>query len=162
MAFTKRELNQLHNIITIASSLIEKAEAHVAAADAAKAEKAGQSIKDYVGDAKITSRGIFGRSRSKTFLGQVEEVAAGGGAGNLTAEHLDDFARFRAIQQTQNLLFDASKTNTLKDILRIVVPFGNAWNEVIANYLKLGAYDSVHAFRSFQRVYTGAVNADPD
>lgn len=129
---------------------------------AAKAEKAGQSIKDYVGDAKITSRGIFGRSRSKTFLGQVEEVAAGGGAGTLTAEHLDDFARFRAIQQTQNLLFDASKTNNLKDILRIVVPFGNAWNEVIANYLKLAAYDGVHALRSFQRVYTGAVNADPD
>ena len=40
MAFTKRELKQLHDIITITSSLLEKAEAHVSAAEAVRAEKA--------------------------------------------------------------------------------------------------------------------------
>lgn len=129
----------------------------------AKASAMNMSIADYIGDAKIAQRKAFtGRAKQKTFLQEVEKVAKEGGEGTLTAKELDDFARFRAIGDTQNLLFDASSTNNFKDAMRVIVPFGNAWNEVIARYLKFAAYDGVHAYRSFQRVYNGAVNADPD
>ena len=129
----------------------------------AKAAAAKMSIAEYIGDAKIAQRKAFtGRVGQKTYLQQLEDIAKGKGTGTLTAKELDDFARFRAIGDTQNLLFDASSTNNFKDAMRVIVPFGNAWNEVISRYLKFAAIDNVHMLRSFGRVWSGAVNADPD
>ena len=82
--------------------------------------------------------------------------------GNLTAKNLDEYAKALSLNQMENLLFDASNTNNLFDILRIVVPFGNAWSEVVGHYLSNSLVDGVHKYRTFSRFYTGAVNADPD
>lgn len=100
---------------------------------------------------------------SASTIKRIEKIAASTShKGTLTLEELDDFAKFRGLHETQNLLFDASNTNNLKDILRVVVPFGNAWNEVIARYLSFAMTDNIHMYRSFSRVYTGLAHSDPD
>jgi hypothetical protein len=82
--------------------------------------------------------------------------------GNMTMANLDEYAKALSLNQMEDMLFDASNTNNLKDILRIVVPFGNAWHEVVSHYISNSMVDGIHKYRTFQRFYSGAVNADPD
>lgn len=82
--------------------------------------------------------------------------------GNMTMANLDEYAKALSLNQMEDMLFDASNTNNLKDILRIIVPFGNAWSEVVGHYISNSMTDGIHKYRTFQRFYSGAVNADPD
>lgn len=82
--------------------------------------------------------------------------------GKLTMGNLDEYAKALSLNQMEEMLFNASNTNNLKDILRIVVPFGNAWSEVVGHYITNSMVDGIHKYRTFQRFYSGAVNADPD
>ena len=82
--------------------------------------------------------------------------------GKLTVGNLDEYAKALSLNSMEDMLFNASNTNNIKDILRIVVPFGNAWSEVVGHYLTNSMVDGVHKYRTFQRFYSGAVNADPD
>ena len=115
----------------------------------AVASKEGKNVGQYIGNAAVAKR--------------LEKIASKAShKGTLTVEELDDYAKFRGLSDTQNLLFDASSTNNLTDIARIIVPFGGAWSEVIGTYLKKSLHDNVHMYRQFSRVYNGARNADPD
>jgi hypothetical protein len=82
--------------------------------------------------------------------------------GTATAEELDEYARFMAVQQTKELLYDASNKSNLEDALRIIMPFAPAWREVLGTYLGFLKGNPVNTVRSFQRVYSGALGADYD
>lgn len=111
--------------------------------------KSGESIGRYIGNDKIVKR--------------LEEIAANPkGTGLLTADDLDEYAKMHALNGMEQMLFDASNTNNLKDILRIIVPFGNAWTEVVGSYLSRLPSDGIHMYRRFQQVYSGLSDADPE
>lgn len=113
------------------------------------AKKEGKSVGQYIGNESIAKK--------------IEKIAQKTNhKGTLTVQELDDYAKFRGLSDTQNLLFDASKSNNLTDIARVIVPFGGAWSEVIGTYLNKAMYDNVHMYRQFSRVYNGLRNADPD
>jgi hypothetical protein len=114
--------------------------------DNAKLE--GVSVGKYIGDDAIAKR--------------IEDIASKGGKGNISAEDLDDYARFLAIQKTKRLLYDASERSNLEDIMRIIAPFAGAWRDIVGTYMGFTATENVRALRSFQRIYTGAKYADPD
>ena len=114
----------------------------------AGAKEEGVSIGKYIGDEKTAAK--------------IEEIAKSGVKGTATAQDLDDYARFIALQKTKRLLYDAADRNNLEDIIRAVAPFAVAWREILGTYGTLGATENVRMMRSFQRVYTGAKYADPD
>ena len=82
--------------------------------------------------------------------------------GTATAQELDDYARFMALEETKGLLFDASNRTNLEDALRIIMPFAPAWREVLGTYIGFLKGNPIGTARSFQRVYTGALGADVD
>jgi hypothetical protein len=83
-------------------------------------------------------------------------------AGDVTIEELDDYAKYVAVNNMKELLYDASSRSNLQDALRIIMPFAPAWKEVIGTYAGFLKKNPIGSARSFQRVYTGIANADPD
>lgn len=83
-------------------------------------------------------------------------------AGDVTIEELDDYAKYVAVNNMKELLYDASSRSNLQDALRIIMPFAPAWREIIGTYAGFLKKNPIGAGRSFQRVYTGIANADPD
>ena len=83
-------------------------------------------------------------------------------AGDVTIEELDEYAKYVAVNNMKELLYDASSKSNLQDALRIIMPFAPAWREVIGTYASFLKSNPIGTGRSFQRVYTGIANADPD
>ncbi len=83
-------------------------------------------------------------------------------AGDVTIEELDDYAKYVAVNNMKELLYDASSRSNLQDALRIIMPFAPAWKEVLGTYAGFLKKNPIGSARSFQRVYTGIANADPD
>lgn len=105
---------------------------------------------------------FLGLGKKDNFVKRLEAAAAKrSGTGGATMTEIDDYARLIAVNKAKDMLYDASARNNLTDILRVVSPFAGAWAEIIGHYLSM-APSSPHMFRSFQRVYTGAREADPD
>jgi hypothetical protein len=86
-------------------------------------------------------------------------VVAGG---DVTIDELDEFAKVQAVNRMKELLYDASEKSNLQDALRIIMPFAPAWKEVLGTYAGFFKSNPIGASRSFQRIYTGIGNADPD
>lgn len=82
--------------------------------------------------------------------------------GTLTVEELDDYARWSGIQETKELLYDATNRNNLVDAMRVVAPFAAAWQDVMGTWLGFSRTHHVQLARTAQRVYTGLSGADPD
>lgn len=97
--------------------------------------------------------------------GVEETMTAAASAKNVrgaTITQIDDFARTKAIADTKEMLYDASSRNNLEDMMRVIAPFAVAWREIIGNWMTRMAYDGARIGRSYQRVYTGLSQADPD
>lgn len=88
-----------------------------------------------------------------------EAAAVANGEG--TIDQLDDYAQMLALNKTKETLYNASTRNNLEDIMRIIVPFGVAYREVMGTYIKLMAQDPTRIRRG-QLLYYGAENFDPD
>jgi len=116
----------------------------------AQVEKKAAALKispeEYLGDKKILQQM---RASTKT-------------AGDVTIEELDDYAKYVALNNMKELLYDASGKTNLQDALRIIMPFAPAWKEVISTYAAFLKSNPIGTGRSFQRIYTGIANADPD
>jgi len=110
------------------------------------AKEAGITPEKYVGDKQI-----IGRMRASTKT-----------AGDVTINELDEFAKVQAVTRMKELLYDASERTNLQDALRIIMPFAPAWKEVLGTYAGFFKSNPIGAARSFQRIYTGVGNADPD
>jgi hypothetical protein len=122
---------------------------------AAKAAEEGKNIRQYIGEGRF----VGGTKVTDVIenLPKRKNVT-----GTLTIGELDDYSRFQGISKTKELLYDAADRNNLMDALRIVMPFADAWKEVLGTYMSLGAQHNIHLIRKFGRVYTGLEEADPD
>jgi len=88
-----------------------------------------------------------------------DQLATGGGTG--TMQQLDQYATIRATNFVKDELFNATERNNLEDILRIVMPFGVAYREVLQTYMGY-LIENPARIRRAQQVYTGMTNFDPD
>jgi hypothetical protein len=114
----------------------------------------------------ISERAAKAKMKPQDFIGDKEVLkvlkASTLTKGTAKVEELDDYARFMALQQTKELLYDASNKTNLEDALRIIMPFAPAWREVLGTYIGFTKGNPLNTARSFQRVYSGALGADPD
>ena len=120
----------------------------------AKAQEEGKTIREYLGE------GVRQKNR---VADKIEALATRTEAkGTLEIKDLDDYGRFIGLSKTKELLYDATSRNNMVDALRIVMPFAQAWKDVIGTYMMLGAQHNIHMVRQFSRVYKGIEQADPD
>ncbi len=111
--------------------------------------KEGLSIDKYVG-----------RKNALDSLNKAASRAAAE-AGTGTVEQLDQYAKAVAVRQTKELLYNATERNNLEDILRVIVPFGPAWKEVLGTYADFLVEDPSRIRRA-QLIFDGARKLDPD
>jgi hypothetical protein len=95
----------------------------------------------------------------KQYAALQKKLASANGTG--TIKQLQEYSQLRALQSTKETLFNAVERNNLQDILRIIVPFGPAWSEVMSSYAQFLIEDP-RLIRRAQQVFTGAANYDPD
>lgn len=116
-------------------------------------EKSNGNIRAYFGESKLR----------KQVTDAVENLPKRKGVtGTLTVEELDDYARFVGIEETKELLYNASFRRNYQDAMRIIAPFEAAWRDVLSQYMKLAVEDNIHLYRQFHKVYRGVSEADPD
>jgi len=135
------ELNQ--NGLTMVRDSLQKA---------AKAE--GKQLTDrwlaqYVGDAGL----------AKKITEKLKNPAAT--TGKLELSELDAYAKGFALDSTKNLFYNAAEKSNFADILRVVVPFGSAWAEVISSWTKIAA-SNPEALKRLGVSVEGLRDADPD
>ena len=116
-----------------------------------------ESIEGRASKLGITKEKLFGGKDQYNSL--ITKLDSANGTGTL--KQLEDYAGLRALQSTKETLFNAVERNNLEDILRIIVPFGSAWREVLKRYGSFLAEDPTRIRRA-QLIYNGAVNFDPD
>lgn len=73
---------------------------------------------------------------SKTTLAQIE-ARARNARGVATLEDVDEVAKAAALTHVSDLLFDASKRGATMDSLRLIIPFGDAYSEVMKTWSRL-------------------------
>jgi hypothetical protein len=97
---------------------------------------------------------------SKANWKQIQDLATKA-RGTGTIKDLDDYAGLSALNATKEALFNATERNNLEDIMRIVIPFGAAWREVLGTYGKFLVEDPTRIRRA-QLMFKGATDFDPD
>ena len=112
------------------------------------AAEEGISLSRYLGGQDVIDR-----------LTEVSKLASSDAVG--TVDQLDDFAKAVALRQTKELLYNATERSNLEDVLRVVIPFGAAWKEVLGTYASSLIEDPTRV-RKAQLVFTGATKFDPD
>lgn len=112
-----------------------------------EASKSGMKLANYLG--------------GKDVLARLEEVANSTSDAIGTLEQLDDFAKASALRQTKELLYNATERSNIEDVLRIIIPFGSAWKEVLGTYAKAVVEDPTR-IRKAQLIFDGARKFDPD
>lgn len=97
---------------------------------------------------------------NKETLKKLADVAADSTSkANGTIDQLDGYAKAVALNQTKDLLYDASRKSNLEDMLRIIVPFGGAWREVLTTYATKMIEDPTR-IRKAQLIFDGARKYD--
>lgn len=111
-----------------------------------RASEAGVKEWEYVGT----------RARWK----QIQDSAKAA-SGDGTIAQLDQFSQALALEDTKQLLYNATEKNNIEDIMRVIVPFGSAWREVLGTYIKFMVEDPTR-IRKAQQIFVGATKFDPD
>jgi hypothetical protein len=112
-----------------------------------EADKAGMKLANYLGGKKVLQR--------------LEEVAKSTSDSAGTVKQLDEFAKAVALRSTKELLYNATEKSNLEDVLRIIVPFGSAWKEVLGTYVSSVIEDPTR-IRKAQLIFDGGRRFDPD
>lgn len=128
----------------------------------AKSDSAARLLKKLRLDAKASKMTVDEYVGMADVEATMAKAAATKNKRGATLTQIDDFARSQAIDFTKELLYDASSRSNLEDMLRVIAPFAVAWREIIGNWMTRMAYDGSRITRSYQRVYTGLSQADPD
>ena len=97
----------------------------------------------------------------KDVLAKLREVAGSASDATGTVDELDAYAKAVAVRETKNLLYNATERNNLEDILRVVIPFGSAWKEVLGTYFGAIIEDPTRIRRA-QLIFDGARKFDPE
>lgn len=111
-----------------------------------RAEDLGMSVEKFVG----------GKDVLDAIRKQVDNAAS---KADGTVEQLDEYAKMVALNQTKKLLYNATERNNIEDILRVIVPFGSAWKEVMGTYLNALVEDPTR-IRKAQLIFQGGMNMD--
>lgn len=122
----------------------------------AEAQKLLNSIDEMVGELGIRAENYVG---NKETLDKLKRIAASTSDATGTLEELDTYAKAVALNSTKDTLFNAVERNNITDILRIVVPFGAAWQEVLGSYAKVAIEDPTRIRRA-QLMFEGGKKAD--
>jgi hypothetical protein len=122
----------------------------------AEAQKLLDRIDETVKELGIRADNFVG---DKSTLKKLKEIAASSSDATGTLEELDAYAKAVALKSTKETLFDATSRNNLQDILRIVVPFGTAWTEVLGSYARIAIEDPTRIRRA-QLMFEGGRKAD--
>ena len=122
----------------------------------AEAKKLLTQIDTFAADAGTTAEKYVG---NKSILKKIEESMQTPGDG--TIKQLEQYSSAVALRDTKELLYNAVDRSNLEDILRIVIPFGPAWKEVLGTYMNLMIEDPSR-IRHAQLAFTGAGKFDPD
>lgn len=112
-------------------------------------------LKRYIGESRFD---LAADRMSERLLAKIENPTRGG---KLSLAELDAYAKGSALDQTKNLFYNAAEKSNFADILRIAVPFGSAWAEVIGRWSKI-AVSNPQATRRIGVSVQGLRNADPD
>ncbi len=73
---------------------------------------------------------------------------------------IDDIAKSYALEETKRLLYDLSNRHNWSDQLRIILPFGEAWYEVISTWGRLMKENPAN-MRRMQQTLQGGRTSDP-
>ena len=122
----------------------------------AEAQKLLDRIDEAVKELGIRADNYVG---GKETLKKLKGIAASSSKAEGTLEELDNYAKAVALRSTQDALFNATSRNNLQDILRIVVPFGAAWTEVLGSYARIAIEDPTRIRRA-QLMFEGGRKAD--
>lgn len=95
----------------------------------------------------------------KNVLKKIEEVANSTSDAIGTLEQLDDYAKAVALNETKRILYNATERSNIEDVMRIVVPFGAAWREVLGTYAKAVVEDPTR-LRKAQLIVSGGERSD--
>lgn len=129
-----------------ADSLSKEQAANLAESISGLAEDYGMSVEAFVGG-------------KQTWKALQKKLLAADGEG--TVQQLDDYAQLRAMDLTKESLYNAHSRNNLEDILRILIPFGVAYREVMSTWVG-HLLENPARIRRAQLIYNGATNFDPD
>jgi hypothetical protein len=97
----------------------------------------------------------------KQVLKRLEEGAAAR-SGDLTAKEADQLAKAFGVDSTRKLLYDLHNRNYFWDALRIVFPFGHAFQEVARTWARIGFTENPLVFRRGQQIVNGLRSANID
>jgi hypothetical protein len=122
-----------------AAALLKRAEG--------EANKIGMKLSNYLGGKKVLQR--------------LEEISKSTSDSVGTVKQLDEFAKAVALRETKELLYNATEKSNLEDVLRIIVPFGSAWKEVLGTYVSSVIEDPTR-IRKAQLIFDGGRKFDPD
>lgn len=131
---------------------------------AAKANLEKVSVREYLGVKPVGwERLKVNFTGADDFVTKLEKIAKNSAhKGTATAQELDDFAKYAAIHDVKDLLYDVSDVWAVEESLKLIAPFVSAWKEVISTYGRFLMEENIKTVRSFQRVYSGLQQADPD
>lgn len=121
-----------------------------------EAQKLLNRIDDMVEELGIKAENYVGNKKT---LKKLKEIAASSSDATGTLEELDNYAKAVALKSSKEALFDATTRNNLQDVLRIVVPFGTAWTEVLGSYARIAVEDPTRIRRA-QLIFDGGRKAD--
>lgn len=124
-----------------------------------EAQKLLKNLTEYAANEGTTAEKYVGGKKVLASIQAQADNTASKAAG--TVQQLSEYASAIALRETKELLYNAVDRNNLEDILRIVIPFGPAWKEVIGTYAT-ALIDDPTRVRKAQQIFTGATNADPD
>lgn len=114
------------------------------------AKNAEKAVSDYLG----------GKDNYKLFKENIDRaIATDKGIG--TIDQLETFAQTRARVDAERLFFSNLEKNNLQDALRIAMPFGSAWYEVLGTYAK-AMIENPARMQKTSMVYRGLQGYDPD
>jgi len=133
----------------------------LASADLLAPEQARTLLDNIVRNAKENGVSPAKYVGNKKILNKLREVSASASASAGTIEQLDQYAKAVALRQTKELLYNATERSNIEDIMRIMVPFGSAWKEVLGTYASAIIEDPTRIRRA-QLVFDAARKFDPD
>lgn len=112
-------------------------------------ELAPHMTKDAADELYDIARGTLPEGQLKRLRGKLDMAD-----GDLDREAVHTYAGHAALDDTTDLLFDASKRTQAFDVLRAIMPFGEAWREVLTSYSRL-MVQNPKAIRRFQQTVNG-------
>ncbi len=102
-------------------------------------------------------RGAFLHGR----YGKLERAAKSATVDGLTFEEADDLAKGHALDSMRELLYDSHKKNRTLAALQLVMPFGEAFKEMVGSWGRIIAAKPITTARKLQITVNGARGANP-